>query len=211
MANSEDRKNLENAESAERAGKFSDRDYRVRVTKMLIRKQFTELLAAKPIQSITVRELCERTGINRSTFYNHYRDVYDLLEKIEEEMLAELAEQLKKIAGESGLMSVGFFEGIFRFLGQNMDVCAVVLGDNGDKRFLYRMLEMGRKSCVDAYSRAFPNAAEEQIEDFYVFVSNGCIGLIIRWLKQGMKRPPEELARTAMGIMTQALGFFQKR
>ena len=113
MANSEDRKNLENAESAERAGKFPDRDYRVRVTKMLIRKQFTELLAAKPIQSITVRELCERTGINRSTFYNHYRDVYDLLEKIEEEMLAELAEQLKKIAGESGLMSVGFFEGIF--------------------------------------------------------------------------------------------------
>ena len=91
MANSEDRKNLENAESAERAGKFPDRDYRVRVTKMLIRKQFTELLAAKPIQSITVRELCERTGINRSTFYNHYRDVYDLLEKIEEEMLAELA------------------------------------------------------------------------------------------------------------------------
>ena len=69
-----------------------EKDYRVRVTKMLIRKEFTELLKKKPIQEITVREICERTGINRSTFYNHYQDVYDLLEQIENEMLGELAE-----------------------------------------------------------------------------------------------------------------------
>ena len=72
-------------------------DYRVRVTKMLIRKEFTELLKTKPVQSITVREICERTGINRSTFYNHYTDVYDLLEQIERDMLAELGENLKTI------------------------------------------------------------------------------------------------------------------
>ncbi len=194
----------------ESKGKPENRDYRVRVTKMLIRKEFTELLKNKPIQSITVRELCERTGINRSTFYNHYQDVYDLLEKIEEEMLAELAEQLKKIAGENGLMSVSFFEGIFRFLGQNMDICVVVLGDNGDKRFLQRMLELGRKSCVQNYSLAFPKASEDEIEDFYAFVSNGCIGLMTRWIRQGMKKSPEELARIAKGIMTEALGFFRK-
>lgn len=40
-----------------------EKDYRVRVTKMLIRKEFTELLKKKPIQEITVREICERTGI----------------------------------------------------------------------------------------------------------------------------------------------------
>lgn len=186
------------------------RDYRVRVTRMLIRRQFTELLAAKPIQSITVRELCERTGINRSTFYNHYRDVYDLLEKIEEEMLSELADRLKALAGENGLMSFGFFEGIFRFLRQNMDICAVVLGDNGDKRFLARMLELGRKSCVQAYSFAFPSADRETIEDFYAFVSNGCIGLITRWIRQGMKKSPEEMAKTAKAIITEALGVFER-
>lgn len=74
---------------------MENKDYRVRVTKMLIRKEFTQLLKEKPVQSITVRELCERTGINRSTFYNHYQDVYDLLEQIENEMLGELNEHLK--------------------------------------------------------------------------------------------------------------------
>lgn len=44
-------------------------DHRTRVTKMLIRRAFTDLLRSKPIQSITIRELCERAGINRGTFY----------------------------------------------------------------------------------------------------------------------------------------------
>ena len=43
-------------------------DHRTRVTKMLIRRAFTDLLRSKPIQSINIRELCERAGINRGTF-----------------------------------------------------------------------------------------------------------------------------------------------
>ena len=56
-------------------------DHRTRVTKMLIRKAFTSLLSQKPIQSISVKELCELAGINRGTFYSHYTDIYDLLRK----------------------------------------------------------------------------------------------------------------------------------
>lgn len=89
-----------------------EKDYRVRVTKMLIRKEFTELLKKKPIQEITVREICERTGINRSTFYNHYQDVYDLLEQIENEMLGELAENLKNVVSENDPMNMELFKGI---------------------------------------------------------------------------------------------------
>ena len=58
------------------------KDHRVRVTRMLLRKAFLELLSRKPIQSISVRELCEEAGINRSTFYAHYKDVYDLREQM---------------------------------------------------------------------------------------------------------------------------------
>lgn len=61
--------------------KSKGKDYRTRVTKMLIRKAFTDMLKEKPIQSITIKELCETAGINRGTFYSHYSDIYDLLEK----------------------------------------------------------------------------------------------------------------------------------
>ena len=50
-------------------------DHRVRVTKLMLRKAFTELLSKKPLQSISVKELCELAGINRGTFYTHYQDL----------------------------------------------------------------------------------------------------------------------------------------
>ena len=55
--------------------------------KARIRQAFTKLLREKPIQRIAVKELCQEAGVNRSTFYAHYQDIYDLLTKIEEDML----------------------------------------------------------------------------------------------------------------------------
>ena len=51
---------------------MKEQDNRVRVTKILIRHAFLQLLKEKPLQSITVRELCQNAGINRGTFYTHY-------------------------------------------------------------------------------------------------------------------------------------------
>ena len=66
-------------------------DHRIKVTKMLIRKAFLSLLEKKPIQSISVKELCEEAGLNRGTFYSHYSDIYKLKEDIEEDMLQGLS------------------------------------------------------------------------------------------------------------------------
>ena len=54
-------------------------DHRTRVTKILIRKSFMELLKNKPIQNISIKEICDKSGISRGTFYAHYTDIYDLL------------------------------------------------------------------------------------------------------------------------------------
>ena len=67
---------------------MGERDHRIRVTKMLIRRALTDLLRQKPIQSISIKELCETAGINRGTFYAHYTDIYDLRKQIEDDMLA---------------------------------------------------------------------------------------------------------------------------
>lgn len=51
-------------------------------TQRVIRKTFMELLEDRPLNEITVKLIVERCGINRKTFYNHYRDIPDLMEKI---------------------------------------------------------------------------------------------------------------------------------
>src|SRR5699024_10807160 len=66
-----------------RAMRHTANDHRTRVTNLLIRRAFLDLLRQKPMQSITVEELCGQAGINRGTFYSHYTDIYDLLGQME--------------------------------------------------------------------------------------------------------------------------------
>lgn len=63
-------------------------DARVQYTKTRIKEAFYTLLEKKSIKRISVREPCELAEINRATFYKHYADVFDLMEKLEDETLA---------------------------------------------------------------------------------------------------------------------------
>ena len=53
-------------------------DIRIEKTKTAIHNTFLELRSRKPLEKITIKELCEKAQINKSTFYSHYKDIYDL-------------------------------------------------------------------------------------------------------------------------------------
>lgn len=187
-------------------------DHRTRVTKMLIRRAFTDLLRSKPIQSITIRELCERAGINRGTFYCHYTDIYVLLHQMEEEMLEDFNKALEPLlsAGGESFHPVDISTEIFQCLKDNSDICAVTLGPYGDKEFLAKLINLGRDRCFGSYAQYFKDATPKQIAYFYAFVSSGCMGLLQQWLDDGMTTPAGEIAQMAENIMLYGMGFLGK-
>lgn len=69
-------------------------DIRTQKTKRSIYNAFIELRSKKPLEKITVKELCEKAQINKSTFYVYYSDVYDLSDKIEDEVISEIMKSL---------------------------------------------------------------------------------------------------------------------
>ena len=64
-------------------------DRRVRKTKSQLREGLARLMLQKSIKEITVKELVDEVDINRSTFYLHYTDIYQMLQQIEEDALEE--------------------------------------------------------------------------------------------------------------------------
>ncbi|NLJ89833.1 MAG: TetR/AcrR family transcriptional regulator, partial [Clostridiales bacterium] len=61
-------------------------------TKRKLKVGLLSLLKERPATEITVKELCELVDINRGTFYYHYTDIYDMIDKIEEEFFEEFNE-----------------------------------------------------------------------------------------------------------------------
>lgn len=184
-------------------------DHRTRVTKMLIRNSFTTLLRQKPIQSISIKELCEQAGINRGTFYTHYTDIYDLRNQMEEEMLEDFNRALEPLGANGQLTQLQITTEIFRCLKDNSDLCAVTLGEFGDKAFAWKLINIGREKCVESYLKYFENASPKEIEYYYSFICSGCIGLLQKWLDDGMSIPAEEAAKMVEDIMLKGIGFLK--
>ncbi len=63
-------------------------DRRTKYTKMVIKQAFLELIKRKPIQKITIADICSAAEISRPTFYFHYEDIYSLLDEMGDDMLA---------------------------------------------------------------------------------------------------------------------------
>ena len=96
-------------------------DQRVRLTKTMIKNAFLELLSAKNIRHISVRELCEKAQINRATFYSHYMDIYDLKEQLENQLIESLMEVFRGVMekNKDNLFSSEIFATVFSLLRDN--------------------------------------------------------------------------------------------
>ena len=69
-------------------------DIRIEKTERAIRNAFLELRAAKPLEKITVKELCSLACINKSTFYSHYEDIYALSQMLESETITTVIKNI---------------------------------------------------------------------------------------------------------------------
>ena len=73
-----------------------------------------------------------------------------------------------------------------------------------------RLLSLGREYFLEAYRLSFPNATSKQLKYYYAFVSNGCMGLLEEWLKDGMASSADEMAAVAEAIMKHGVGFLRQ-
>lgn len=201
-------------------------DRRIRKTRRVIRQCLTELLKTKRIQDITVREISEKADINRGTFYLHYRDIFDLMEQIENELLEELEDVLNHFKASDLLSNPALvFTRVFHLVKENSDMVSILIGQNGDINFVNRLKDIVREKCLKDWMELFrPGAGggrqtcrssqntlldDSAFEAYYSFTVTGCIGLVQYWLDSGLKETPEQLASLVEQIISKGLRMFQ--
>lgn len=136
-------------------------DKRIRRTKKLLRQALTRLMKEKEFGSITVTDVVREADINRGTFYAHYRDVYDLRERIEADMIADFRSMIAGLrpGGPEALQQV--LSRAVDYLEENREIVIVLVQGSGGKGLSQKLIGVLEEYRLDVIQY-------RSVEDGYV-------------------------------------------
>ena len=176
---------------------------RTRLTKRLLRESLLELLHEKPVDHITVKELCECAELNRSTFYAYYTDVSVLYEEMGNELADALLEHIQTMNDQGE---------------PNTELMLTYIRDNCE---MFRLLVYCdhytdlNQSIIKRIVRGFFNiplkgdlhCLPEEREYVLQFLFLGGTGIIHRWVLNDCDLPPRQVAQLIDTMIARAVGW----
>ena len=156
---------------------------------------FINMLNSTDISKITVRSICEEAGINRTTFYAHYTDIYDLLDKLELKMRARIIAQYEEMSPEEIVSATPeYLIPFLTFIKENQLFY---------KACLHKRTEFPIKTGFEALWNTVVKprcikrgiTSEEEMMYYFVFYQAGYTMCMKRWVDNGCKESPEELCQ----------------
>lgn len=180
-------------------------DRRVRKTKAQLREGLAYLMLEKSIKEITVKELVDKVDINRSTFYLHYADIYQMLQQIEEEALDNITHILENcpVDFSNNESTLEFVTKFFAILDSDKDLCRALLGPHGDMAFVEQIENLLAGTFLKHLPGTFPKN-DSNLKYAYAFILNGCVGLIKTWLSQPVQESPAHMAELTCRLIENA-------
>ena len=171
----------------------SQPDRRVRRTRARLEQAMLELLREKDARSITVRELTERADVNRGTFYAHYKDVFDLLDQMEQALFQRLTQLLSSYStqdlqnGLTPLLRLAF------------------LDQRTQDSFFRRLDQLIYEKCQEDWQGLFLPVDQQLWGCCLDFLVSGAVGLARGWMGRGFQEEPEQMAQLANRLILNGL------
>lgn len=169
-------------------------------TKRNLQEAFWSLYLEKPLPKISIKEITDRAGYNRGTFYLYYKDVYDILDQIEQGVLDTISALIRERLIKDGRLDIqanmGFILELTREYRRGR-IIAKLLGDDGDPRFKAQFKEL-IWPLVETYlspAGSFTPAEERMAKSFYL---SGLLAVITAWLENDEGMPIDELIEFLM-------------
>lgn len=144
-------------------------------TKQNIVDAFWSLYCDKRLEKITVKEITDRAGYYRSTFYEYFADVYDLLDYIEDGIIPSLEElPYISVPGGSFGMPIEMFLDLYE---KNSTYYSVLLGDKGDPAFAGKLKKSIKETTMKAFTEKL-NISSMELDYILEYAMSAMIGIM---------------------------------
>lgn len=167
-------------------------DARKRYTQMVLKQSLLKLLKEKPVNRITVKEVCELAQLNRATFYAHYSDCFALLGSIENELIGAFEQSLRYV---NSFDVTALIEAIYEMIDQNQEACRALILGNTSSTILKRMIALAKKDSIAYWRKELPMAGDAELEMMYTHLSNGLMHVVVEGYDQYSKKGNHSLCQ----------------
>lgn len=180
------------------------------ITKRALEQSLKNLLLKKPLTKITINDITEDCGINRMTFYYHFKDIYDLVEwSCLEDARKALEEKKTYDTWQQGFLQI--FEAVLENKPFIMNVYRCVHREQVEK-YLKPLVDNLLLGVINEEAEGITVREEDRefIAQVYSYIF---VGLMLDWIKDDMKENPEDiverLAVLIKGSIPKALSHFK--
>lgn len=159
-------------------------------TRQQIVDAFWGLYEERPIEHIAVKEVVAKAGCHRSTFYEYFSNVYEILEYIEDELLEELRKGFEEGLEEPDSEEIITYQ-IEQFQNQGRYV-SVLVSEDGDPLFAEKIQDNFAEKIKP---RITSELSDEHIEYLNQFTAGGFAAVMTKWVREGGTFPSEDLIK----------------
>ncbi|MDF2985978.1 MAG: hypothetical protein K0R50_1488 [Eubacterium sp.] len=165
-------------------------------TQNKIKQILIEFLKSKNIHQISVQDICRKADINRTTFYAHYDDIYDLMFKIEQEKEKGIISLfLEPESGMYNIINEKSLEKLINFIYENSDFYRVYLNDFESSKAIDKSIAASWKKYIEPALRKVNDKSEIELRYQFEYFKSGLNGVIKNWLNTNCQESPSKLAR----------------
>ena len=176
-------------------------DLRAQKTQKSITDAFFRLRAHKPLEKLTVRELCREAPVNRSTFYAYYNDVQELLHEIENDVLSQIpvSKQLPAMTTDNKEF-LRLLEKLFSYVKQNERLFKALIIKTDSNAFTRKLVE----TILRSYPKDTAGKSEVILNYGYIYAIYGAIGVLMEWILTGFPVSEKVFARIVLEMSIRA-------
>jgi len=174
-------------------------DLRVRRTHKLLWEALMAELSKRPFEEITVKDICERAMVHRTTFYTHYADKYALLEQGMRHMYEDLIGEKKHLppSAFSVEQPPPYFIRLFEHAAQHPQFYKLMLCGEGVGRF-QKLVKEYLAELASANMHILPSTRQHPAVPLAMqahFIAGAVLSLVAWWLDQDMPYTPHQMAQ----------------
>lgn len=172
-------------------------DPRVKRTRQMLVDGLVRLLETKDLNKITIQNITDEAALTRATFYLHYQDKVDFLNRSMLEIMDELVEYVQQ-GNQLSLTSdaVSSFERLFEFISQHRRYFRVMMSDRGIPGFSYRVQQVVKESVYGHLIGEVETNIRLPKEIVMSYITGAHISVIRTWLENDMIQSPKYMAKT---------------